>query len=79
MKAIANEATLEATTTGNFWRLNGWRRWTVAACATALLVPFSALYCPATLAGRTRRRRYCLGQSIDAMSNVQTIHMTGPA
>jgi len=77
MKAIANEATLEATTTGNFWRLNGWRRWTVAACATALLVLLVPIL-SSHFGGKNSAPAFTvLAQSIDAMSNVQTIHMTG--
>jgi outer membrane lipoprotein-sorting protein len=75
MKAIANEAALEATTTGNFRHLQGWRRWTVAACATALLI-FLLPNLPLHYGGK-RSASAVLAQSIEAMSNVQTIHMTG--
>jgi outer membrane lipoprotein-sorting protein len=75
MKAIANEAALEATTTGKFWHLQGWRRWAVAACATALLIFLLPSLAPHF--GGRRSASAVLAQSIEAMSNVQTIHMTG--
>jgi len=77
MNAIANAAALETTSTGNFWHLQGWRRWTVAACATALFV-FLLPLLPLHLGGsRSTPAFSVLAQSIQAMSDVQTIHMTG--
>jgi len=77
MNAIANAAALETTSIGNFWRLQGWRRWAVAACATVLIVcllPFLPFHLGG---GRSTPAFSVLAQSIQAMSDVQSIHMTG--
>lgn len=77
MNAITNAAALETAPTANFWRRQGWRRWTVVACATALLV-FLLPMLPLHLGGgRSTPAFSVLAQSIEAMSDVQTIHMTG--
>jgi outer membrane lipoprotein-sorting protein len=75
MNAINHAAAQEAASTGTNWRWNGWLRWTVAACATALLILLIPM-----LTGRfggNHQAFTALAQSIDAMSAVQSIHMTG--
>src|ERR1019366_8150716 len=77
MNAIRSAAALGTTTTGSFWNIRGWRRWTVAACAAALLfflLPFVPLHFGG---GNSTPAFSVLAQSIEAMSDVQTIHMTG--
>jgi outer membrane lipoprotein-sorting protein len=77
MNAIANAAVLEATPTKSFWHLHGWRRWTVVACASALLVFLLPVLSVHFGGGRSTPAFSVLAQSIEAMSDVQTIHMTG--
>jgi outer membrane lipoprotein-sorting protein len=77
MKAIANEAALEATKTETFWRLQGWRRWTFAACATIMLLLLLPVLPRHFGKGNAASTSTVLAQSIDAMSDVQTLHMTG--
>jgi outer membrane lipoprotein-sorting protein len=77
MNAIRNAAALETTATGNFWNIQGWRRWTLAACAAALLI-FLLPIVPLHLGGGHSTPAFSvLAQSIDAMSDLQTIHLTG--
>ncbi|MGP8259174.1 MAG: LolA family protein [Acidobacteriaceae bacterium] len=77
MNAIANAAALETLPTGNFWHLQGWRRWAVAAAATALLIFLLPMLSLHLGGGRSTPAFSVLAQSIQAMSDVQSIHMTG--
>jgi outer membrane lipoprotein-sorting protein len=74
MEAIANEAAREHPHTGTSWH---WKRWALAACAVAvicLLLPFL----PFNGSGRKKGQAFTVfAQSIQAMSDVRTIHMTG--
>jgi outer membrane lipoprotein-sorting protein len=60
--------------------LQKWHRWTLATCATALLF-LSLPFLPGHLGGGHfsggNAAFSVLAQSVDAMSNVQTVHMTG--
>ena len=77
MNAITNAAALEAATPHHFWHMQGWRRWTLAACATTLLLLLLPLL-PRLLGGGNSMPAFTvLAQSIDAMSDLQSIHMTG--
>jgi outer membrane lipoprotein-sorting protein len=76
MKAIVSEAERENRQSENRRRWGSWPRWAAVACAAALLL----LILPMLPIGKGVSGSpglKLLAQSVDAMSNLQTVHMIG--
>jgi hypothetical protein len=61
-------------------RWNHWPRWAAIACAAALLLfllPLLPTRLPATFPARSLAGEAMLAQSVHAMSNMRTVHITG--
>lgn len=74
MKAIAEENARE--TSRSIWRLKSWPRWVMVGCAAGLLV----LLLPMLPIGKGLPKSpgvALLAQSVQAMSDIQTVHITG--
>jgi len=74
MRAIAEENTRE--TSISIWRWRSWPRWVTVGCAAGLLL----LLLPMLPIGKRLPESpgvALLAQSVQAMSNVQTVHITG--
>ncbi len=74
MKAIAEDKEREIS--GSIWRWRSWPRWVAVGCAAALLL----LLLPILPIGKGLPKSpgvALLAQSVQALSNVQTVHITG--
>jgi hypothetical protein len=70
MKAIAEENTTESSR--SIWAWNHWPRWVTVACTAALLLLLLPLMPVGSSSGVS-----LLAQSVHAMSNLRTVHITG--
>ena len=76
MKAIIQEAERENAQSGQRWNWRGWPKWVAVGCAAAfLLLILPMLPIGKGTSGSAGLR--LLAQSVEAMSNLQTVHMIG--
>jgi len=76
MKAIVTEAERESAEVKGGWSWRGWPRWAAVACAAALLLLILPML-PIGKGGAESAGLKLLAQSVEAMSNLQTVHMIG--
>jgi outer membrane lipoprotein-sorting protein len=76
MKAIAEEAAREAAKPEKSGYFQGWRRLALAGCALVLLLLMLPIL-PINIGGKRSPAFTVLAQSVQAMSDVKSIYMTG--
>jgi hypothetical protein len=76
MKAIIAEAERENAKLQRHWSWRGWPKWVAVGCAAALLLLVLPML-PIGKGGSQAPGLKLLAQSVEAMSNLQTVHMIG--
>jgi outer membrane lipoprotein-sorting protein len=76
MKAIIQEAERENAQSGQGWNWRGWPKWVAVGCAAALLLLILPML-PIGKGGSQAAELKLLAQSVEVMSNLQSVHMIG--